>query len=107
MAYIDQKSCPACTSKNVKQRYTIPDHEYNLAINGKYAECDNCASLYQDPMPDDNELHKLYPEHYHSFTRNNLIAKMKHKSRLGRLEKFLDKDDAVILDYGCGNGSFI
>jgi ubiquinone/menaquinone biosynthesis C-methylase UbiE len=57
-------------------------------------------------MPSSEQLSAFYPGTYHSFTSKGLILKIRHTLRISRLKKFIRQGD-IILDYGCGNGSFL
>jgi SAM-dependent methyltransferase len=58
-------------------------------------------------MPDSCALRTFYPESYHSFATTGALVHVRHSLRLRRLLNLLKKDTGVVLDYGCGNGSFI
>jgi len=87
--------------------YDVPDHEYLVNFIARYAVCGDCGTLYQVPMPDSCTLTSFYPKTYHSFATMGTLAKVRHSLRLRRLLRLLNKDTGVVLDYGCGNGSFI
>jgi hypothetical protein len=98
--------CPACTSPQVLETVEIPDHEYGLDYLARYAACRECNSLYQSPMPSDSELASFYRQNYHSMSDGGFLMRMRHKMRIQRLKTLLNGSGAV-LDYGCGNGSFM
>ncbi len=58
-------------------------------------------------MPSFQELAGFYPGAYHSFHNRSLIGRAKHALRLKRLRSMTSGSDGAILDYGCGDGSFI
>ncbi len=102
-----QTKCPACHSEKTQNLFTVPDHEYNVDYRAPYAQCLDCLSFFQSPMPDSARLSDFYPANYHSFDTNNPLAKLKQKQRLKRLRSLVDSNRMILLDYGCGNGAFI
>src|SRR5688500_10913540 len=107
-------ACPACGTSNPGPAYEVPDHEYGLTQRGCYRLCDECGTLSQDPMPNMDELASFYPDAYHSFHNRNLIVRAKHALRLKRLRSMISTNgdargagSGAILDYGCGDGSFL
>ena len=99
--------CPACGSRVQRNSYDVPDHEYLVNFIARYAACGDCGTLYQTPMPDSCTLTTFYPATYHSFATAGVLTKVRHSLRLRRLVRLLNKDTGVVLDYGCGSGSFI
>lgn len=98
--------CPACGARAILSRRTVADHEYGLNYLAAYACCGNCKSLFQIPMPSVSELSCFYPESYHSMHGNNLLARLKSRLRIARIKSCIQADGAI-LDYGCGDGSFL
>lgn len=99
--------CPACRSPQARQTLRIPDHEYALNAVATYAQCAECLSFYQHPMPDLPTLASYYPRDYHSFDASSFITTLKHGQRLKNLLKLMKRPDFTMLDYGCGNGAFL
>src|SRR5262245_61675574 len=99
--------CPACGSRVNRISYDVPDHEYQVNFIARYAACGNCSTLYQIPMPASSTLTSFYPKTYHSLAAPGALAKVRHSLRLRRLLRLVNKDTGVVLDYGCGSGSFI
>lgn len=98
--------CPACGSTDVAGSSLVPDHEYGLERTARYDVCAGCRSLYQQPMPSLNELAACYPASYHSFAKAGKLADLKHRSRINRLSSLVEARSPVVLDFGCGDGSF-
>jgi SAM-dependent methyltransferase len=88
------------------QTYIVPDHEYGLSQRGSYSQCAHCGTLSQSPMPSFQELASFYPTAYHSFHNRTLMVRAKNALRLKRLRSMVSGDGAI-LDYGCGDGSFM
>jgi hypothetical protein len=58
-------------------------------------------------MPSERELTAFYPPQYHSFSPKGFLLTVRHRVRLKRLTSLIATEDAVVLDYGCGDGKFI
>jgi len=72
-----------------------------------YAECKNCGTLFQSPMPAFERLGAFYPPTYHAAaTAHGLLSQARHRARFNQLAPLLNGDGAL-LDYGCGNGAFL
>jgi SAM-dependent methyltransferase len=98
--------CPACAAPAGGETIKVPDHEYGLAFVAHYVECPSCGTLAQQPMPTFAELAEFYPADYHSMVHAGRIARARNAMRIKRLVK-LARVDGPILDYGCGDGSFL
>lgn len=98
--------CPACGAMVGGETIEVHDHEYGLRHIAQYLECGECGTLFQEPMPTLGELGAFYPSDYHSMTHAGLLNKIRNDMRIRRLSKLVI-DDAVILDYGCGDGAFM
>src|SRR4029077_3424739 len=107
MNILVQAKCPACHSEKIESLFTVPDHEYNMDYRAPYAQCLDCFSFFQLPMPDSARLSDFYPANYHSFDTNKTLGKLKQTQRLKRLRSLVDSNRITLLDYGCGNGDFI
>jgi len=99
-------NCPSCESIQISGSYKVADHEYNINRLSTYYECKNCKVIYQYPMPGLDELSSFYPAEYHSMSPNTLIYKLKYRLRLAGLKKLIHSEGAI-LDFGCGDGSFL
>lgn len=98
--------CPACDERFAGTAKAIPDHEYALEHAGLYVECPACQTLFQEPMPGGAELASFYPADYHSVTHGGMLQRVRDGLRAQRLKK-LAKAPGAILDFGCGDGSFL
>jgi len=98
--------CPACLSGLVTGVVEVPDHEYGLDDQGTYVRCGACGSLYQSPMPTGQRLAAFYPSNYHSMSGGGLLMSLRNRFRIRRLAACIGGQEAV-LDYGCGNGTFL
>jgi len=98
--------CPACNNLCDKTGVLIPDHEYDLDYVARYAECNACGTLFQEPMPTVAQLATYYPSDYHSMTTAGLLNRVRNDLRIRRLLR-LAKVNGPILDFGCGGGAFL
>ena len=71
-----------------------------------FVRCAECSSEYQHPMPPEGELSSYYPPEYHSFQAGGRLQQLRDDLRIRRLAALLDGDGALV-DYGCGDGSFL
>ncbi len=99
-------NCPACCSPARAGRLNIPDREYGFDYLAAYACCSQCQTLYQAPMPSDKQLSSFYPADYHSVIGAGVLQQIRHSMRIHQLKKMVRQGDNV-LDFGCGNGSFL
>ncbi|MEI9939929.1 MAG: class I SAM-dependent methyltransferase [Pseudomonadota bacterium] len=58
-------------------------------------------------MPDESQLGGYYPPSYHSMTDGGWLMRRRRAMRVSRLAKLTGTEPTVVLDYGCGNGSFL
>lgn len=98
--------CRACGGMGRDLR-SIPDHEYACGVVATYACCDSCKTVYQIPMPCETDLSAYYPPRYHSMLDGGFLLRARHWMRARRLQKLLPAGPGAVLDYGCGNGSFL
>lgn len=98
--------CPACGLAQITAGPEVPDHEYAVSYLARYAQCQICETLFQQPMPSMAQLAGFYPPDYHSVTHRGLLTKLRNGIRISRLTE-LAPPDSIILDYGCGDGSFL
>jgi SAM-dependent methyltransferase len=99
--------CPACGDPRIARSEDIPDHEYALSYVATYAHCAACGTAFQRPMPAESQLGAFYPSSYHSMTAGGLLMDARRAMRVKRLSKLLGGESGLVLDYGCGNGSFL
>jgi SAM-dependent methyltransferase len=58
-------------------------------------------------MPTAEQLVAFYGQTYHSMSDGGFLMLLRHKMRIRRLRGLLGGGAGTVLDYGCGNGSFI
>lgn len=98
--------CGACGGPGGDPR-AVPDHEYACDHLATYAICGACETAFQVPMPRVEDLAAFYPERYHSMLDGGWLLRARHRMRARRLGGLLPPGDGAVLDYGCGNGSFL
>lgn len=103
---VERVVCPACGGSSSSPVLRVPDHEYALDYVASYVHCGDCGTAFQHPMPWGEQLAAFYPAAYHAQGRRGFLAKLRNQLRLRRLVALLDGDGAL-LDYGCGDGSFL
>jgi SAM-dependent methyltransferase len=107
VAWTDAVVCPACGGAGPRApEVRVHDHEYGVERVTVYASCSKCQTRFQKPMPGEALLSSFYPADYHSMARRGLLTRMRYGMRLRRL-RGLAGGDGAILDYGCGDGSFL
>jgi len=99
--------CPACGATSIPRFVSVPDHEYAVAYVARYARCGMCKTEYQNPMPSESQLGSFYPPTYHSMSNGGWLMEKRRAMRVARLKKLVAPKPSVIVDYGCGNGSFL
>jgi len=99
--------CGACGACTARATMSVSDHEYGLAVVVDYVECSACGTLTQTPMPPLEALAAFYPASYHSFSKKGLLHRVKNAMRVSHLRAQLGGGTGAVLDYGCGDGSFL
>lgn len=106
MTHSKKLDCLACGSPRLSEPRTVPDYEYGVPFNASYSTCEDCGTTLQIPMPSPAQLASYYPATYHSQTNQGPLHRIRCRMRLRQLLP-LPLSDGVVLDYGCGNGSFL
>ena len=98
------RQCPVCGGQAKRPAFPI-----STCWNGKeflYMACGRCGSTFVDPVPDAADFEKMYSkENYHN-EHYSTCAVGKYRDSM-KLLKDLAGDKNTLLDFGCGNGSFI
>ena len=77
-----KNNCPACLKNKTKFKVLVPDFEYGLPFSAEYAECSNCETNFQIPMPSLKKVSSFYPENYHSFESLGILKEIRSWMRL-------------------------
>ena len=100
--------CKICFNLNKKNISYFYNHQ-----SIKYYRCNNCFFIFQHPLPSNQELTELYNNDYFNknYFRNTTefnLRKIQYKlDKKIILKYYKDKKSKTILDYGCGNGTFL
>jgi len=101
--------CPVCGHMGKALWTEAVDREYITSGSAyKYWQCEACASLYIDPIPE-HELALIYPKNYYSFnaSASGLIDSVKlflDKVLIHGVTSRLHGDHLSVLDIGGGSG---
>ena len=98
------RKCPICKGQSVGLRFP-----FSLKFNGVhffYHKCGSCKSIFVNPVPDNETFIKMYSKsEYHDRHYINFNQSVYEESAK-LLTNFAPKN-ALVLDYGCGIGSFL
>ncbi len=103
------QKCLACGSERSTHWGRATDYEYySTEEEFDFYRCDDCKSVYIDPVPED-QLSLIYPSNYYSFKPHNETFVQKIKKSLD--QKFFSKllnripgENLAVLDIGGGSG---
>ncbi len=107
--------CPNCLNVNISNKYTVQDRHYGIKGYFNLDICNKCGLVFLNPMPNDEELSKFYPEEgyyaYHMDFSNikkegaikELIKKVLFYNAFNK-EEVQFEHTGKVLDIGCGNG---
>ncbi len=108
--------CPVCGNEKLSFAlktidYTVSNEEFSIY------QCEHCSVRFTDNIPSLSQIGKYYDsEQYISHTNsskglfNKLYQLVRNYSLVSKRElvcKFANKKSGIILDYGCGTGSFL
>jgi len=108
---LNNVDCCVCGSTNASLIGKGEDFEYHTSADTFFAmQCDSCNLVYLDPRPAASEFEIIYPPTYHAFDFSkkefgfvyNIRCRLEARRSLNRCRHL--KDDARILDVGCGDG---
>ncbi len=104
MGLSSKETTPECLFCKSKKYHSTPYED--TVFNNKtfeYIECNDCGLVYVHPLPDSDDLVKMYPVEYQGALTT--VAS-------GAYDTLFDKIKAsgnyvTLLDYGCGGGRFV
>ena len=103
--YLNGRNCPLCNGKSFGLGYPYQT-SFNFKLY-KYLSCNDCNSVYVDPVPDKLTFTKMYSQsEYHNYYYQEDIDINEYRISVAFLKKYTIFG-SNILDYGCGMGHFI
>ena len=108
---LNNVNCCVCGSTNASLIGKGEDFEYHTSADTFFAmQCNSCNLVYLDPRPAASEFETIYPPTYHAFDFSkkefgfvyNVRCRLEARRSLNRCRRL--KDNARILDVGCGDG---
>lgn len=108
----ESMNCPYCGSPNHSDSY-LPSTHYN----GKkfdYLSCSSCQLIYIHPLPNNEDLLKMYPPSYQDGV-DHTILKTPYKKLSGLRYSYGEQFDLIkqigfkgkMIDFGCGTANFL
>lgn len=104
--------CPLCKSNKIKKLFNLDKRAHGDRFS--VAVCEECEVAWTDPIPDEREISKFYPEEYHGkMGRHRFMPVMEFlvwfsRSKRAKEVSSLNSDlPGKILDIGCGRGWMI
>lgn len=102
-------NCPACLSGSI----TFYDRVRDLNQEPyDFSKCNNCQSVFINPMPSEKQLEQAYNESYYGEGESKFqgwieqtISKFRQQEARGIARQIPNQAD--VLDIGCGNGDFL
>lgn len=84
---------------------------------GDYSKCKTCKVVFQNPIPTETELTKLYENYYHVANKNANVGYENYEENRSPLifernyipwiKKYAKNKCGRILDFGCGTGNLV
>ena len=107
MPLIQARDCPLCGGRPVGQSFP-----YASLFNSKYfkyLKCNNCRSVFIDPLPDDSTFLNMYAKLVYHNIHLEHVVKSEHFGYIEsvKLLKQYIEPGVTVLDYGCGTGIFL
>lgn len=104
-------ACCVCGAEDCVPVGIGEDFEYRTSLDTFIAmRCRECGLIYLDPRPTPTELPRIYPPNYHAFDfsaeRFGFVYRVRRSLEARRVLQWCRglRDDARILDVGCGDG---
>ena len=115
------RPCPACQSPHSHFKYLLRDHLFRTAKGEfSYQQCQDCKSLFIDPLPTDAEIQSYYHDEYWWSKEGASVSWVKRLERRYREWIIMDhlrflppripsnkKGALKLLDVGCGSGALL
>lgn len=115
MIDVEETNCIICGEEQFVVEALGFDYLYRTTNQQwKYVKCATCGHLYLNPRPRFDQIDRIYPANYSSFSgkfsrHNSPIARLKDWVLLSRYKQLeVRQTDALrVLDVGCGDGNFL
>ncbi|MBU1076080.1 MAG: class I SAM-dependent methyltransferase [Spirochaetes bacterium] len=107
------KECFLCNHTRYQSLYRIRDRHYSVKGTYSLVKCTNCSLVFLNPMPDEKELGRLYPQGSYYSYQDFLNKKKSFKYKLEHFFIRFDTKDPEffskgrLLDIGCGSGEYL
>jgi len=100
-------SCLHCGSDRSRAVYEdCPDYYLGKPVRVDYVRCDRCGLVQQSPIPSDvSALYEAYPVHREKSLLHDVARRLVMSASYTEAGVF--PEGAVVLDYGCGDGSYL
>lgn len=98
-----KEKCPFCSSNKFSSTVFENTH-FNQKIF-EYIKCNNCKLIFVQPFPIQEDYIAMYPPSYQGEIIEDEDYPRDFKKIIGFIEKYSKGNK--ILDFGCGNGSFL
>ncbi len=94
----EPRPCPACDAGSSRPAFTVAGYIHR--------RCDDCRSLFVDPLPSDEQLERVYaaPDYYASSERHEPRIRREARERARALVALGAR---TVLDVGCAAGFFL
>lgn len=104
-------TCPLCSSAATPCLKDRPDYEFAVPERLDYHRCSGCGLVFADPIPE-HKVSSFYVDYTtHGGASAPKVGALARMSRRMTLREFAAhaqaRPGASILDYGCGDGSFL
>jgi len=108
--YQENNSCRLCGGRDQQSISENLLTKYNDSFSLR--RCTTCAYVSTYPTPSDQLLERYYDQNYwqSGHLKNSSALNMLYKFRMSRIVSFIRQNsnsDSRILDWGCGDGSFV
>ena len=96
-AYLNEtiQKCMVCFNSGNYKTWSVKEMFYGTGDEFIYFECPNCSTLQITSIP--KNINEYYPKNYYSFQKPQMLP----------VNPNIKKNPSMILDVGCGNGSWL
>src|SRR6185503_3056060 len=98
------RKCPLCDGPPVDTAF--PELTVWNGSKFTYVRCGGCSSTYVDPCPSPAQFAEMYSKESYHDVYYNRFDPARHLESLRVLKRFA-QSGSTLLDFGCGDGSFI